>query len=194
LIEAGQLVRARADLERAHAIRARAFGDDSPRLGEIEAALGDAAAAAGHLDDARARYDRAATLDPRLALAARRLAIGDLGDTALPPAVDALTVDGADELAGRIMASGEPAPRRALAHALLDRWRAAPIPVAPGLSCAVAAALDAVGDRAAAVAVYEAALAALADEPSRTRLRVLVGLRRDVAALRGALPELRATP
>jgi eukaryotic-like serine/threonine-protein kinase len=176
LIEGGQLTLARADLERARAIRAQAFGATSPRLGELEAALGDAEAAAGHAEAARAHFDRAASLDPRVELAARRLALGD----AVTDVPDRLL-----ERALQLVA----APDRAQAIALYDRWRAAPAPVDARLSCAVAAALAAVHDPDAE-RVYLAALAALADEPSLTRLRALTGLHRDTTAIRTAMPEV----
>ena len=191
LLEAGRLRDARADLERARAIRVRAYGEHSARLGELDAALGDVAATAGDRAAALAAYDRAAAADRRLDLAARRFAAGD---PTLPAAApdEELSVDGAERTAATVaLTARRDAPRAAaLAHALADRWRAVRAPVHPALSCAVGDALAAAGDPAAARAAYAAALAALADQPSRTRLRALAALGEPTAAVVAAMPEL----
>ncbi len=191
LIEGGQLALARADLERARAIREHAYGPTSPRLGELAATLGDADAAAGHLDAARELYTRAATLDPRVELTARRLALESRApsDAKRAPSADPVT-EVADRLTIEHALQLAAHPDRTQAHALYDRWRAAPAPVDARLSCAVAAALAAANDPDAE-AVYTAALAALADEPSLTRLRALTGLHRDTSSLKAAMPEVQ---
>ncbi len=197
LLEAGQLARAAADVEAARVVRAKLLGPTSARLGELDATLGDIAAAAGRRDDARVLYDRAAALDPRLELTARRLAIGASLGIPLPatPSVEPFAVDHVTLLAAVVTLL--PADRaRPLVAALHARWRAAGV-VDAALSLAVGDALRAVGDHAAATVVYRAALAALADEPSRTRLRALRSLapndpaaRAATAAMAGGLPEL----
>ncbi|MBA3393237.1 MAG: hypothetical protein H0T89_11355, partial [Deltaproteobacteria bacterium] len=82
--------------------------------------------------------------------------------------------------------------------ALHARWQAAG-PVDAALSLAVGDALRTVDDLPAAATVYRAALAALADEPSRTRLRALRALAAidptvaaAATAMTAALPELGA--
>ena len=195
LLEAGRLRDARADLDRARAIRVRAYGEHSARLGELDAALGDVALAAGDRAAALAAYDRAAAADHRLDLAARRAAAGGPAPPAPASALDdELSVDGAERTAAAVAAVARTdAPRAAaLAHGLADRWRAVRSPVHPQLSCAVGDALAAAGDPAAARAAYAAALAALADQPSRTRLRALTALGEPTAALVAAMPELAA--
>ena len=199
-IEGGLLRQATADLTAARAIRARHFGETSPRLGEIEAALGDVAAAAGRRDQALAHYDRAAALDARLELEVRRVTAGAALPTELAPdarALGPLSVDHVTQLAVRL--AHVPRDRaRVLASELHARWQTAEATDAR-LALAVADALVTSGDHARGVEVARTALAALADEPSRTRLRALHRIaaapnpQAEVAAraLAAAMPELR---
>ncbi|HEU0029566.1 MAG TPA: tetratricopeptide repeat protein, partial [Kofleriaceae bacterium] len=196
LLEAGQLTRAALDLDAAREIRQRAYGERSPRLGELEALAGELAAARGEIAAARAHYAAAAALDPRLELTALRLAAGERapgGDVAI---TEPFSVDHVAALAARI-AQLPPDHGQPLARTLLDRWRAAG-PVDPALAIAVADALAATHADADAIATYRSALAALGDEPSRSRLqvlRVLVAMHAEPAAtlapLTAAMPELR---
>jgi tetratricopeptide (TPR) repeat protein len=170
LLEAGRLADATHDLEHARELRADALGDRSPRLAEIDALLGDVAAAAGRTGDARTLYDRAASLDRRLDLTVRRLALGPAPLDSLPRTVKPLSADRAVALAARIAHDRD----AALATALLARWRALRAP-APALSLAVGDALLAVGDPGAAEA-FAAGLAATSTEPTLTRLHLATGL------------------
>jgi len=194
LLEAGRLAEATHDLEHARKLRAAALGDRSPRLAEINALLGDIAAAGGRTTDARSLYDHAASLDTRIDLTVRRLALGPAPLDSLPRTVEPISIDRALALAARI-AHGRDA---ALARSLLARWRTLHAP-APALSLAVGDALLAVGDPAA-TEVYAAGLAATSTEPTLTRLHLLTGLARatndptHLAAARDAaaqLPELQ---
>ena len=194
LLEAGRLDRASRDLEVARAIRASSFSARSPRLGELDVLLGDLAFARGEPDTARTLYDRAAALDPRLELSAHRLALPtrpplDPVQLAREAAVIApFSVERVAAIAARIAVL--PRDRAApLAAALLVRWRGAGA-VDAALSLPVADALRAAGDRASAAAVYTAALTALADEPSRSRLRAFRGL---AATLDGAAAGVAAS-
>jgi serine/threonine protein kinase len=171
LLEAGLLTRATADLEAARAIRASLLGARSARLGEIDAVLADVAEAAGRTADAAALRTRAISLDPRLDLDARRpephtdAARADAGRAADA----ALSIVHAAAIARRLAASPG-SDGLAIAMELYARWRSAG-PVDATLSLPVADALLAAGDRANARRVYADALGALADEPSRARLR-----------------------
>ena len=183
LLEADQLDAARAELVAARATRVRRFGDTSPRLGEIDAALGDVAAAAGDAAGARVLYAQAAALDPRLDVEARAgtsaAGAGDTGDLAAPATGEVVAIERIAALAARIAAA--PPDRRGPAAAALAAWLRAARAGDAAIALPVADALVAAGDRATAHAVYVAALAALADEPSRTRERA----RRGVAVTAG---------
>jgi eukaryotic-like serine/threonine-protein kinase len=211
-LEGGDIDRANADLSRAEAIRTRVYGEASPRLGEILAARADALVAAGHvlpgtapperLERARELYARAAALDPRLELTARRAAAGDPAELAALPSLapgETLSLDRAGVLALRVALlshHGQADEARALARVLRDRF-------APELDAtladAVAGALLAAGDRAAAAEVWEIAAVKLGNEPTRTALRVFTGLAhasetRAPAAARAAIALHQAMP
>src|SRR6185295_9196487 len=100
-IAAKDLAGARADLERALAIRKHAFGDHSKRLGEIYAALADVALAEGNRAAAHEALT-AAAIDPRIELTARRVAAGEpIAAAAIPPfdPAETLSLDRAAALA-----------------------------------------------------------------------------------------------
>lgn len=186
LLEAGELARATADVDAARAIRARVYGDASPRLGELEALRGDLALAAGDPATARTLYARAAALDPRLELAARRLAAGEPAPAEVP--VAPFTVARAPLLAAVTARAAEPA---AFARQIHAAWLAADADD-PSLALAAADALRAAGLPADAAPLYRRALAALADEPSRMRLHALRALADPAAeALARRMPALR---
>ncbi|MBS1122299.1 MAG: hypothetical protein H6Q90_4527, partial [Deltaproteobacteria bacterium] len=179
-LEAGKLELARRDVEAARTIRAKVYGERSPRMAELDAMLGDLAVAGARFDEARTLFERAALLDPRLDLEARQLRLPaklapDLDQLAREAAVlEPFAVDHVAAIAARLALL--PRDRaRPLAAALLARWRSAG-PVDAGLSLAVADALRSAGDPGSAALLYTAALAALADEPSRSRLHALRGL------------------
>ena len=189
LIEAGELVRAFDDLQRAIAIRTKIYGATSARLGELYAALGDAVAAAATppawVDgDAQALYARAAQLDPRLDLAARRTT----ADIAPLVPFELLSLDRAAALAIR----ADAATARGLRARLYPADAAA-------LAATVGAALLAAGDRDGAVAVLTTASATLGNEPSRTALRIYIALAhadpaKAAAAARAAIATYQALP
>jgi hypothetical protein len=175
-LELGQLAVARADLDRALTIRTLAFGDKSPRLGELHAALGDVALAAGDRTSARAAYARAA-IDPRLELAARRIAAGEpLGADAIAPLdpAEVLSTDRAAALDAR--ATLLP---RAEVTALADALRPRLVPeLDPALAISLAHVLLLAHDPAA-TATYRAILTRI-PEDSLTGQRA----RRDLATSR----------
>jgi len=227
-LEVGELQAARDDLQRARAIREKAFGETSPRVAEILVALGDVLAALGEPQSAAGLYDDAAKLDARLDLAARRHAIGQalaldarrhavgqtlaldarrnaVGQTleldAIPPLGDhePLSVDRAIALAARVellVAAKRKDEALALAAALRARYRPE---LDPALGAAVAQALLAAGDRAGAAEVFTRAAATLSNEPTRTALKIFVGLARTSdaqapAAARAAIATYQALP
>jgi hypothetical protein len=120
-------------------------------------------------------YAQAAALDPRLELEARVVAAGGTGaaggagDLAVPAAGELVPVERIAAVAARIAAA--PRDRRGPAAAALAAWWRAAGAGDAAIALPVADALVAAGDRAAAHPIYVAALAALADEPSRTRER-----------------------
>jgi tetratricopeptide (TPR) repeat protein len=191
LLEAGRLVRAVEDLQAAREIRANVLGDKSPRLGEIDMLLGDVELARGRSKEALVHYARAAALDPRLDLAARRLAAGEKTTAPLAP-IEPFTIERAPLLIAQLAGLGYDELHQRVV-AIISAWRTARSDD-PALALATAeAARRAEGD---AESFYRAALKALAAEPSRMRLAALRGIGdpdsvREAAELAKQMPELR---
>lgn len=178
-IEAGKLSDAEGDLTRAREIRAKVHGPSHRRLAEIDLVRGDAAAARGDRARARELYQGALGLDPRLDVSTRLAEVGasvEAGALGPPGDVTELSLDTARKAALRLELLGASDAATKEAGALADAWRARGRNQAAALSNDVARAARAAGRKEQAAEAHEAALAALADEPSRERLRALVGL------------------
>jgi tetratricopeptide (TPR) repeat protein len=212
LLEAGELARARTDLERALAIRSDVYGPTSPRVVEILVALGDVAAANGERDAAAQRFGRAAAIEPRIALDPRRFAItpsvsGELGPHDTVP----LSADRAAMIAAgtqRLVDANRVNDARDYASALFGPFEPAydtpPDPHGghardPGFVVSVAAGDLALGERPLAAVAYADALARAGTEPTLTALHAAIGLAlsrgdRSVQAARVAISLFQAMP
>ena len=200
-LEVGDLDGARGDLEAARKIREQAFGATSVRVGEVVALIGDVKAAAGDTDTAGVLYDQAAKLDARIELAPRLYAIGrPVEAAAIEPLAtgETLSIDRANALAVRVALlakSGQADAATALATALHARYRPA---LDAALGAAIGEALLAAGDRTRAADVLGKTAAALGNEPTRTALRVFIGLAHSSAdpaqAARAAVAVYQALP
>ncbi len=192
LIAAGKLALAVRDLEAAR---------QSPwtkRLGEIDRALADAAAARGDRATAVELYRRARQSDPRQSLAAELARAGATVGLDELPTSGPLSLESARAASVTIVLlhdRGETASAAREAELLRERWGEAPPSAA--VCNEIAAAHQHIGRTEQATKSYRAALAALADEPSRERLRALTGIAdssRDAAAAKAALAQLDAMP
>ncbi|HEY5947232.1 MAG TPA: serine/threonine-protein kinase [Kofleriaceae bacterium] len=201
-LEAGDIEGARRDLDDAKTIRHKTFGATSPRLAEIIVAQGELESAVGDHPRALALYDEAAKLDPRLELAARRVAAGGSVElsaiTSLEPG-ELLSLDRAGALAARV-ALLQRANRTDEARALAAALRAHYKPDRDAsLAAAIASALLAANDRAGAADILAKAAASLGNEPTRTALRVFTLLAHAsdtqmAAAARAAIALYQAMP
>jgi eukaryotic-like serine/threonine-protein kinase len=200
-LEAGDVDGARRDLDDAKTIRQKAFGATSPRIGEVIAVQGELAAATGDLPRALSLYDEAAKLDPRLDLAARRVAAGGTVDVATIPSIaqgELLSIERVGALAARAALLHPTKPEEALALAAALRTRYKP-DLDPSFAAAVAPALLVTGDRTGAAVILAKATATLGNEPTRTALRVFTQLAhasdtQAAAAARAAIALHQAMP
>jgi tetratricopeptide (TPR) repeat protein len=175
-LELGDLGSAGVDAFRALEIRRAAFGD-SPQLADIEALLGDLALASGDRPAAKIQYERARALDAEIPMALRMWTATMSRPRLRSPRLD-LERASVHEFVGACIVIYEFARPGSMAEFMtqalkqrIDQWRRISRPVDPTMTYVLGMTLLRVGDKSTATEVFTAGLAALPDEPTRTRLR-----------------------